>query len=335
MDHLLTPSYRQLTPLKDQLKELLEKLDLSTAMKNSPSRSKRLKLLKKTIMEVRSEMSLKKSLPPPPPPIPLDTVPTPTQSEEDPPQEAPAYPLPPPTLELLTSPFQPETSPSNSEPPSLKPVAPLSEETPVELAENTNTSTSVPVNGYISDQLLINGDIHVEASRTCNRRTNILFRKSKSASPQKPPKGQEVSAVAPPPLGAKTFLSVVIPRLETLLLPKKRTRCSSADSEEDGQTPIKRIGTGAHFKKTSRKKHYPVIMNLPSFTCTVSDKCAVFCCLVRSNKWFCDGGEDGFSVTSAAGTTSPMCLRVQHFLQRQHLLWHRVTEPSCFFKLTP
>ncbi|XP_013882171.1 bromodomain-containing protein 1 isoform X2 [Austrofundulus limnaeus] len=246
VDHLLTPSYRQLTPLKDQLKELLEKLDLSTAMKNSPSRSKRLKLLKKTIMEVRSEMSLKNSLPPPPPPITLDLVPTPTQLEENPPPEAPAHPLPPPTLELLTSPFQPETSPSNSEPPSLKPFTPLSDGTPIELSENTNTSTSVPANicnGYIPDQLLFNGDIHVEASRTCNRRTNILFRKSKSASPQKPPKGQEVSAVAQPSLGAKTFLSVVIPRLETLLLPKKRTRCSSADSEEDGETPIKRLGT--------------------------------------------------------------------------------------------
>uniref|UniRef100_A0A3P8TUH1 Bromodomain containing 1b n=1 Tax=Amphiprion percula TaxID=161767 RepID=A0A3P8TUH1_AMPPE len=127
VDRLLSPTYRQRTPLEDQLKELLEKLDLSTAMKNSPSRSKRLKLLKKTIMEVRSEISLKKS-----------------------------------------------------------------------------------------------------------------------ASPQKPRKTQETSAVSTPHLGAKTFLSVVIPRLETLLLPKKRTRSSSADGEEDEESPIKRLGTGTH-----------------------------------------------------------------------------------------
>lgn len=43
--------------LEDQLKELLEKFDLTTAMKTSPSRSKRLKLLKKTIGDVRMEMS--------------------------------------------------------------------------------------------------------------------------------------------------------------------------------------------------------------------------------------------------------------------------------------
>uniref|UniRef100_A0A3Q2ZBD4 Bromodomain containing 1b n=1 Tax=Kryptolebias marmoratus TaxID=37003 RepID=A0A3Q2ZBD4_KRYMA len=233
VDRLLTPSYRQLTPLKDQLKELLEKLDFSTAMKHSPSRSKRLKLLKKTIMEVRSEISLKKSLPPPPSTSGL--VPPPTQLGEKPPLEAPMYPLPPPTLEL------------NSEPPYLKPVTSFSDQTPMELDDNTNTSTSVPVNicnGHIPDQLLPNGDIHMEVSRTCNRRTNILFRKSKSASPQKPPKGQEVSAVSSPPLGAKTFLSVVIPRLETLLLPKKRTRRSSANSEQDEEAPIKRLGTG-------------------------------------------------------------------------------------------
>ncbi|XP_041852997.1 bromodomain-containing protein 1-like isoform X2 [Melanotaenia boesemani] len=252
VDRLLTPTYRQLTPLEDQLKELLEKLDLSTAMKHSPSRSKRLKLLKKTIMEVRNEISLKKSLPPlPPPSSSSDLVPPPTELKEKPPadpcitQEDKS--LHPPTLELLTSPSQPDVSPSKKEPPSLKPINSLSDQTPMELDDNINTSTSVSPEtpyGHIPDQPLPNGDIHIEASGTCNRRTNVLFRKSKSASPQKPPKAQEVSAASPPPLGAKTFLSVVIPRLETLLLPKKRTRSSSADGEEDEETPIKRLGTG-------------------------------------------------------------------------------------------
>ncbi len=255
MDRLLSPAYRQLTPLEDQLKELLEKLDLSTAMKHSPSRSKRLKLLKKTIMEVRSEMSLKKSLPTPSPTAP-EPDPTSAESEEKPLPEPPAQPcvppeeksLPPPTLELLTSLSQVDTSPCE-EPPPLKAVKPSADHTPMELNADTDTSTSVPSNspnGHIPDPLLLNGDVHTEASGTCNRRTNTLFRKSKSASPQKPPKIQEASAVSsPPPLGAKTFLSVVIPRLETLLLPKKRTRSSSAD-DEDEESPIKRLGTGTH-----------------------------------------------------------------------------------------
>ena len=62
---ILNPANRVNMPLAEQLRALLEKLDLSTAMKSSPSRSKRLKLLKKTIMEVRSEMSLKKPRPTP------------------------------------------------------------------------------------------------------------------------------------------------------------------------------------------------------------------------------------------------------------------------------
>lgn len=246
VDRLLSPTYRQLTPLEDQLKELLEKLDLSTAMKNSPSRSKRLKLLKKTITEVRSEMSLKKSLRNTPP-IPL----TPEQSEEEPLPEPPSEscmpqeekPLPPPTLELLTSLSQVENSPCDSAPPPLTAVKPS-----MELDGHIDTSTSVPTdtpNGHAPDPLLPNGGIHTDASGACNRRNNILFRKSKSSSPQKPLKTQEASAVPPPPLGAKTFLSVVIPRLETLLLPKKRRRSSSADGEEeDEESPIKRLGTG-------------------------------------------------------------------------------------------
>uniref|UniRef100_UPI0037E9B921 bromodomain-containing protein 1-like isoform X1 n=1 Tax=Semicossyphus pulcher TaxID=241346 RepID=UPI0037E9B921 len=254
VDRLLSPTYRRLTPLEDQLKELLEKLDLSTAMKHSPSRSKRLKLLKKTIMEVRSEMSLKKSLPTPSP-APTEPSSPPADSEEKPLPEPPAEPctpqeekpLPLPTFELLTSLSALDTSPSDSEPPPLKTLKSSMDHVTMELDGDNNTSTSVPPdtpNGHMPDLPLLNGNLHSEASSTCNRRTNNLFRKSKSASPQKPPKTQEVTPTSP--LGSKTFLSVVIPRLETLLLPKKRKRSCSADGEEEEEeeSPIKRLGTG-------------------------------------------------------------------------------------------
>uniref|UniRef100_A0A3Q3G163 Bromodomain containing 1b n=1 Tax=Labrus bergylta TaxID=56723 RepID=A0A3Q3G163_9LABR len=234
VDRILSPAYRQRTPLEDQLKELLEKLDLSTAMKHSPSRSKRLKLLKKTIMEVRSEMSLKKSRPKP---APQETNSTPPESEEKPLPELPAEtptpqeePLPSPTFELLTSLSALDTSPSNSEPP-LTSLKPSVDHVPMELDDDRDTSTSVlpseTLNGHILEPALLNGDLHTEASGDCNRRTNSLFRRSKSTSPQKPPKTQEATAAPASPLGAKTFLSVVIPRLETLLLPKKRKHSSS------------------------------------------------------------------------------------------------------------
>ncbi|XP_038130210.1 bromodomain-containing protein 1-like [Cyprinodon tularosa] len=222
VDRLLTPTYRQQTPLEDQLKELLEKLDLSAAMKHSPSRTKRLKLLKKTIMEVRCQISLKKSHPPPPT---SHLPPCPPQPEEEPPPLGTADSLPPLTLERLSSSPQAD----GSAPPSLKPVTPLSEQTPT-LDDDSGSSTSKPPHNAIRslpDQPVPSSDL----SR--NQQTAIFFQKAKSASPQK----------SPPPLGAKTFLSVVIPRLETLLLPKKRSRSSSAEEEEE-EPPIKRLGTG-------------------------------------------------------------------------------------------
>ncbi|XP_075884944.1 bromodomain-containing protein 1-like isoform X3 [Nelusetta ayraudi] len=230
VDRLLSPAYRERTPPEEQLTELLEKLDLSAAMKHSPSRSRRLKLLKKTILEVRSQVGLRKPLPSPEPPL------------------SPATPEPPP------SPSQPEEAPTPSPPP--PPLAPSPAHSPAEL--HADVSTSVPAappdDGHAPTAPLVNGELHPEedaaaagaapaaAATTCSRRTNNLFRKSKSASPQKAPRSPDGAS---PPLGAKTFLSVVIPRLETLLLPRKRRRSSAGGKEGEGEeSPVKRLDTG-------------------------------------------------------------------------------------------
>lgn len=63
VDRLLVPANREHLSQDEQLQQLLEKFDLTCAMKSSPSRSKRLKLLKKTINDVRNEISLKRVLP--------------------------------------------------------------------------------------------------------------------------------------------------------------------------------------------------------------------------------------------------------------------------------
>ncbi|XP_026569894.1 bromodomain-containing protein 1 isoform X2 [Pseudonaja textilis] len=57
VDRLLNPANRVHMSLEEQLKELLEKLDLTCAMKSSGSRSKRAKLLKKEINLIRSKIS--------------------------------------------------------------------------------------------------------------------------------------------------------------------------------------------------------------------------------------------------------------------------------------
>lgn len=63
VDRLLVPANRSHLSPEKQLQQLLEKFDLTSAMKSSPSRSKRIKLLKKTINELRNEMSLIRVLP--------------------------------------------------------------------------------------------------------------------------------------------------------------------------------------------------------------------------------------------------------------------------------
>ncbi|XP_018111298.1 bromodomain-containing protein 1 isoform X5 [Xenopus laevis] len=64
VDKLLNPNNRAHMALEEQLKELLEKLDLTFAMKSSGSRSKRLKLLKKEIANVRQMLSQQHVQPP-------------------------------------------------------------------------------------------------------------------------------------------------------------------------------------------------------------------------------------------------------------------------------
>ncbi|XP_018423741.1 PREDICTED: bromodomain-containing protein 1 isoform X4 [Nanorana parkeri] len=64
VDKLLNPNNRAHMPLEEQLKKLLEKLDVTFAMKSSGSRSKRLKLLKREISNVRYLLSQQHVQPP-------------------------------------------------------------------------------------------------------------------------------------------------------------------------------------------------------------------------------------------------------------------------------
>uniref|UniRef100_A0A8C5MJ99 Bromodomain containing 1 n=1 Tax=Leptobrachium leishanense TaxID=445787 RepID=A0A8C5MJ99_9ANUR len=64
VDKLLNPETRAHMPLEEQLKELLEKLDQTFAMKSSGSRSKRLKLLKREISNIRQMLSQQHIQPP-------------------------------------------------------------------------------------------------------------------------------------------------------------------------------------------------------------------------------------------------------------------------------
>ncbi|KAK7130294.1 hypothetical protein R3I94_008909 [Phoxinus phoxinus] len=234
VDRLLVPANREQMSFEEQLRELLEKMDLTTAMKCSPSRSRRLKLLKKIIGDVRMELSLRKALP---------------AAELKNAEEQAGHILQkgdksvPPKLESSASLLPLMNAGSHSEPPTLKPIEPCPDK-----HRRRKERVSQSLNGHShlqiedSDVSVVATSTLAEPSSPVNRRTSVLFRKSKSTSPHKPvddgetPKGSSR-------LGTKTFLSVVIPRLETLLHTRKRPRSASGDSCED-QSPIKRLDTG-------------------------------------------------------------------------------------------
>ncbi|XP_039516163.1 bromodomain-containing protein 1-like isoform X2 [Pimephales promelas] len=230
VDRLLVPANREQMSFEEQLRELLEKLDLTTAMKCSPSRSRRLKLLKKIIGDVRMERSLRKALPA---------------------EEQAGHILQkgdksvPPKLEPSVSLLPLMNVGSHSEPPTLKPIEPCPDP---DKPGRRKDSVSQSLNGHShlqiedSDVSVVATSTLAELSSPVNRRTSVLFRKTKSTSPHESvddgetPKGSSR-------LGTKTFLSVVIPRLETLLHTRKRPRSASGDSCKD-QSPIKRLDKG-------------------------------------------------------------------------------------------
>lgn len=169
-------------------------------------------------------------------------------------------------------------SDADSEPPTLKPIDSATDCEDKFDGEIPDLLSPAPrLNGYSRDSLqnsLLDGDVRVvatstlaEPTGTVNRRTAVLFRKSKAASPQKLPRnadegsdnvdskdGNEEEDEDGTQLGPKSFLSVVIPRLETLLHGKKRKRSGSRDSEEEGEGGEQEQEGESHVKKTDTGK---------------------------------------------------------------------------------
>ncbi|KAM7366998.1 hypothetical protein PAMP_014928 [Pampus punctatissimus] len=303
VDRLLVPANREHLSLDKQLQQLLEKFDLTCAMKSSPSRSKRIKLLKKTINDVRNEMSLKRVIPSHHHPCSSSTPSTSASSSSVPYKPESGKPKEekmktnghfpddegdkslPPKLEHSDSIPPLIHSDTDPEPPTLKPIDAVPDCEDKTRSKGVKFDREIPdllssttrLNGHSHDSLqnsLLDGDVSVvatstlaEPTGTVNRRTSVLFRKSKAASPHKPPRSGDVDTDRADreegegeeededgaQLGSKSFLSVVIPRLETLLHGKKRKHSGGRDGkeeegdgehEEEGESPVKRLDTG-------------------------------------------------------------------------------------------
>ncbi|XP_056307441.1 bromodomain-containing protein 1b isoform X2 [Danio aesculapii] len=264
VDRVLNPTNRAHMSKEEQLKRLLEMLDLTFAMKPCPSRSKRLKLLKKTIGDVRMDMGHKTE----PPSLEQNNT---KEEEKAPlilPQEEEGDKSLPPKLEPSDSVPLLKNSDSPCEPPTLKPMEPSPEKCPKKVKFDGETFSTSLLNGLSPDVLPSENNVMVatstltEPANIVNRRTAVLFRKSKNTSPQKLLNPSEPS-IDCPQLGTKTFLSVVIPRLETLLQHRKRTHSASGDSpDEEDECPIKRLDTGLSNGFSEPKKG--IIVTRPS-----------------------------------------------------------------------
>ncbi|KAF4081413.1 hypothetical protein AMELA_G00161130 [Ameiurus melas] len=243
VDRLLNPANRLRMSLEVQLNALLEMLDLTSAMKSSPSRSKRLKLLKKTISDVRLEMSQKTACPP------SEQSPSPENTPLSVSECLEEVDMLPPKLEPPASAPLVTNSENISEPPALKPIDLSPEKCQRKITLDGKMLSTSLLNGLSADlqpsenNVMVATSTLTEPAGTINRRTAVLFRKSKSMSPQKPVKTGDPS-VDCPQLGTKTFLSVVIPRLETLLQHRKRSHSGDSQDRDDEECPVKRFNSG-------------------------------------------------------------------------------------------
>uniref|UniRef100_A0A8D1F4X4 Bromodomain containing 1 n=1 Tax=Sus scrofa TaxID=9823 RepID=A0A8D1F4X4_PIG len=192
VDRLLNPANRAHMVLEEQLRELLDKLDLTCSMKSSGSRSKRAKLLKKEIALLRTKLSQQHS---PPPPAESGTGGLEEDGARPGPQAGEEGDKSPPKLEPSDALPLPSNSETNSEPPTLKPVelnpeqSKLFKRVTFDNESHSACPQSVLVIGHPPEPTLASSghapaaaaSAVAEPSSDVNRRTSVLFCKPQSS----------------------------------------------------------------------------------------------------------------------------------------------------------
>ncbi|CAL8318680.1 unnamed protein product [Lota lota] len=304
VDRLLVPANRAALSPGQQLQQLLEKLDLTCSMKSSPSRSKRLKLLKKTINDVRGDASLHRVLPDHHHHHHHHHHSSSSSSSASSSSSSSSLSLTSPHAEAGKTHLRVAQTNGHRlhddgtyrtlSPVEVAPEPPrnLDDRAP-DIKRGKLDGEAPHLNGHArpssgSQNALLEGEVSVVATSmlaepvgAVGRRTAILFRKSKRGvavvgvargggggadeGKEAAPGGLAVEGAGLIPrtgeqvegeeLGSKSFLSVVIPRLENLLQGRKRRRRRSVDgraSEEvsttpeegEGESPVERLDAG-------------------------------------------------------------------------------------------
>ncbi|XP_069046426.1 bromodomain and PHD finger-containing protein 3 isoform X2 [Lepisosteus oculatus] len=214
VDNILLPENRLHMSAEDQLKELLDKLDMVTSMRSSGARTRRIRLLRREINSIRYKLGQQQRL--------LlngdHAKPAPEEGED---REAPGERVgsPPPTPEKESSkstppptlePTGPAPSPTDSDapqdPPTLRPVGSeirtpgrphkrLKSDSDVPTSRRTGGGPAGGIQRLLSDSGL-NGlslgvppDLPSPSAPAVGRRTSVLFKKAKNGA--KIPKGAD------------------------------------------------------------------------------------------------------------------------------------------------
>ncbi|XP_037369264.1 bromodomain-containing protein 1 isoform X2 [Talpa occidentalis] len=315
VDRLLDPANRAHMVLQEQLRELLDKLDLTCAMKSSGSRSKRAKLLKKEIALLRSKLSQQHSQPPPAESGTGGFEEEGARPGQEPGEEGARSPpsLGPP--DAAAPPPRPEPRP---EPPTPSPV----ELRPGQGGPKRVSFAPAPApapRGRPPGPALACGAAPA-APAGAEPASDAASRAPAPGGPAKrvsPPAPATTSAARPAPgaPGTKTFLSVVLPRLDALLQPRKRSRSACGDPAAEEGSPGKRLDTGLANGFGGARSEQELA---PGRKAAPRRRCASESSLSSSSGPLCD---------SSLG--APKCGRGKPALVRRHTLEDRSQLISC------
>uniref|UniRef100_UPI00398F5FAF bromodomain and PHD finger-containing protein 3 n=1 Tax=Pristiophorus japonicus TaxID=55135 RepID=UPI00398F5FAF len=285
VDNMLIPENRAHLSLEDQLKELLDKLDITCTMKSSGARSKRVRLLRREINSIRHKLAqqqhlhngnyseLSKE----------DNEKPLAEGHEDSAEREDSKSSLPPTLEPTGPAPSPSDSETHTDPPTLKPVSEsrahsrlhkriksdsdvLNRKTLQKEALGTHTLQRLLSDSGVNGLALPTSDTAAQSVNEVGRRTSVLFRKGKNGVKLQKGSGQPVENGDSQHQTEQLALNTspgALSKLQSLRQSRKRPQslsCSSdSESEKSPCTPTE-LGLSNGFGK------HPQLLNAECYS---------------------------------------------------------------------
>ncbi|XP_007892453.1 bromodomain and PHD finger-containing protein 3 isoform X1 [Callorhinchus milii] len=274
VDNILIPENRAHMSLENQLKELLDKLDITCTMKSSGARSKRVRLLRREINSIRHKLGQQQlhngsysEL------LREDNEKPLAEGNEDSVEREDSKSSLPPTLEPTGPAPSPSGSETHTDPPTLKPVSEgrahsrphkriksdsevLNKKTLQKDGLGAQTLQHLLSDSAVNGLALPTSDTATQSVSEVGRRTSVLFRKAKNGVKLQKGSGQPVengdSQHQTEQLALNTSPPGTLSKLQSLRQSRKRPQslsCSSdSESEKSPCTPTE-LGLSNGFGK--------------------------------------------------------------------------------------